>query len=306
MILEEGESALIKVSVITDEISQDFERALDVALEHNVRHVELRGLWDTNVADLTDDQVAKALDLIQERGMSVVAIAGPVFKCHLSAEQPGKRRGYLWPYGRCDHRGAPGASSSARSRWPRPSAPIWSAPLPSGGRAPTAEVYDSIEKHLREALRRTTERGLRLILENEHACFIGTADESIEILKRIDSPSFGLIWDPGNAAVLEPAARVFPGGYERIKAQVGIERILHVHLKDPVTAEPRTRFTEFGKGEIDYRGQLAALVNDGYTGAVSMETHWQGPGMSREESTRLCLDGLWRLIDEAGVRSHFQ
>ena len=297
---------MIKVSVITDEISQDFERALDVALEHNVRHVELRGLWDTNVADLTDDQVAKALDLIQERGMSVVAIAGPVFKCHLSAEHRGSGGD---TFGHTDdatieeHLGILERTFKMAEAFGTDMVrtfAFWRAG------APTAEVYDSIEKHLREALRRTTERGLRLILENEHACFIGTADESIEILKRIDSPSFGLIWDPGNAAVLEPAAGVFPGGYERIKAQVGIERILHVHLKDPVTAEPRTRFTEFGKGEIDYRGQLAALVNDGYTGAVSMETHWQGPGMSREESTRLCLDGLWRLIDEAGVRSHFQ
>jgi len=80
---------LIKVSVITDEIGQDFERALDVALEHRVRHVELRALWDTNVADLTPEQVARAKELLDQRGMRVVAIAGPVFKCHLSEQLRG-------------------------------------------------------------------------------------------------------------------------------------------------------------------------------------------------------------------------
>ena len=125
---------MITVSVITDEISQDFERALDVALEHDVRHVELRGLWDTNVADLTDDQVAKALDLIGKRGMSVVAIAGPVFKCHLSADIG---EGAATPLAMRTMRPSRSisASSSARSRWPRRLARTSSAPLPSGGRA---------------------------------------------------------------------------------------------------------------------------------------------------------------------------
>ncbi len=63
-----GEWRLIKVSVITDEIGQEFDRALDVALEHRVRHVELRALWDTNVADLTPEQVARAKELLDQRG----------------------------------------------------------------------------------------------------------------------------------------------------------------------------------------------------------------------------------------------
>lgn len=296
---------MIKVSVITDEITQDFERALEVAAEHGLRHVELRGLWDTNVADLSDDQVAKALDLLQRKGMSVVAIAGPVFKCHLN---PSHRGGGGDTFGHADDASIEEhleilertcrMAKAFGTQLVRTFA-FWRAG------APTPEIYDAIEQHVREALRRTEAHGLKLILENEHACFIGTAGESVEILKRIDSPSFGLIWDPGNAAVLEPAADVFPAGYERIKAEVGMERIMHVHLKDPITTEQGVRFTEFGKGEIDYRGQLAALARDGYQGAVSMETHWRGPAMDREASTRRCLDALWRLIDEAGVRSSY-
>src|SRR5690606_41811086 len=79
-----GEWRLIKVSVITDEIGQDFERALDVALEHRVRHVELRALWDTNVAHLTPEQVARAKELLDQRGMRLVANARPGPTCHLS------------------------------------------------------------------------------------------------------------------------------------------------------------------------------------------------------------------------------
>lgn len=297
---------MIKVSVITDEITQDFERALDIALEHNVRHVELRELWQTNVANLSDEQVARAQDLLKARGMSVVAIAGPVFKCDLSEKYRGSGgdtfghaadatiEEHLQILERTFKMAEAFGTDLVRTF------AFWRAG------APTPEVYDLIEKHLREALRRTEERGLKLVLENEHACFIATAGESVEILKRIDSPDFGLIWDPGNAAVIEPAADVYPAGYERIKAEVGLARIFHVHLKDPVTAESRTRFTEFGKGEIDYRSHLADLARDGYQGAVSMETHWTGEGITREQSTRICLDNLWRLIDEAGVREYYE
>lgn len=297
---------MIKVSVITDEIGQDFERALDVALEHRVRHVELRALWDTNVADLSHEQVERARKLLAKRGMRVVAIAGPVFKCHLSDEYRGEGGD---TFGHADDASIEEHLAILERTCEMAEAfgtdlvrtfAFWRAG------APTPQVYDAIEAHLGEALRRTEARGLKLVLENEHACFIATADESIEMLKRIDSPSFGLIWDPGNAACLEPAGDVFPAGYERIKAQAGKERIFHVHLKDPVTTSEGVHFTEFGRGEIEYRGQLAALVQDGYSGAVSMETHWQPPGMSREEATRLCLDGLWRLIDEEGLSAHFE
>lgn len=301
---------MIRVSVITDEITQDFERALDVALEHNVRHVELRELWRTNVANLSDEQVAKALDLLRARGMSVVAIAGPVFKCDLNERYRGgggDTFGHTANATIDEHlqtlERTLRMAEAFGTKLVRTFA-FWRAG------APTPAVYDLIEKHLREALRRTEERGLKLALENEHACFIGTAGESVEILKRIASPNLGLIWDPGNAAMLEPAADVYPGGYERIKAEVGLERIVHVHVKDPAVPEPgntesHSRFTEFGKGAIDYRGQLAALARDGYQGAVSMETHWTGPGMTKEQSTRICLDNLWRLIEEAGVREYY-
>jgi hypothetical protein len=33
---------------------------------------------------------------------------------------------------------------------------------------------------------------------------------------------------------------------------------------------------------------LKALVEDGYRGAVSLETHWTGPGGDKFEGSRIC------------------
>jgi hypothetical protein len=46
----------MRPAAITDEISQDFEHALGVLLEYGVRDAELRGLWGTNILDLTPEQ----------------------------------------------------------------------------------------------------------------------------------------------------------------------------------------------------------------------------------------------------------
>lgn len=299
-------TTVIKVSVISDEITQEFERALDIALAHNVRHVELRGLWGTNVAQLTDEQIERAKRALDERDMGVVAIAAPVFKVNLSDERKGnvgdtfKARAdgsvaeQLEVFDRCASVADAFGTDLVRTF------AFWR------DGAPNEDVYNEIEERLRLALERAENHGVRLALENEHACFIGTASEAIEALKRIPSPSFGLIWDPGNAACLDPIEQVFPKGYEAIKAEVGFERIFHVHVKDPAHTDEGTKFIEFGKGELDYHGQIKALVADGYQGAVSMETHWKGDGISKEESTAACLDALWRIIDECGLRDTFE
>src|SRR5947209_4991469 len=76
----------MKLSVITDEISQDFEHALDVAREYGVVGAELRGLWDVNIADLSPKQVERAKRALAERGMVVSCLATPMFKCDLETD----------------------------------------------------------------------------------------------------------------------------------------------------------------------------------------------------------------------------
>src|SRR3954447_11910420 len=75
---------MIRPAVITDEITQEFERALDVMVEYGVRDAELRGLWGTNVMDLSDEQLARAKQALEQRGMRVCSIASPIYKCKLS------------------------------------------------------------------------------------------------------------------------------------------------------------------------------------------------------------------------------
>ena len=51
---------------------------------------------------------------------------------------------------------------------------------------------------------------------------------------------------------------------------------------------------------IDYLGQFRALVQAGYSGTVSLETHWKGAG-SAEESPRQSMAGMKDQLSKAGA-----
>ena len=53
-----------KLGVITDGISKEFEHALSVMNETGLEYAELQYLWDKEVGDLNDAELAKAQSLI--------------------------------------------------------------------------------------------------------------------------------------------------------------------------------------------------------------------------------------------------
>src|SRR5580700_5807576 len=78
----------MRLSAITDEISQDFEHALDVLVEYGATGAELRGLWGVNISDLSDAQVDRAKSALKSRGLSAVCLATPFYKCDMAAANP--------------------------------------------------------------------------------------------------------------------------------------------------------------------------------------------------------------------------
>ena len=70
-----------KIAVITDEISQDFDHACQVAShDFGMQWVELRALWGKNMMDLKDDQLGDAQKILQKYDLQVTDIASPLFK----------------------------------------------------------------------------------------------------------------------------------------------------------------------------------------------------------------------------------
>ncbi len=283
------------VAVITDEFTQDFERICRTAVEMGIPALELRTIWNKNIVDMNDEEIRQVEHLAKEFGLKVVSIASPVFKCTLPDG------------GDIDHRFEQDAFHSAHTYGDQPGILARSLELANIFKAPIVRVFSfwrtvepaKITSRIIEALQGAVEKaataGVKIGLENEHACNIATASESAQVLDAIHHPNFGLVWDPANCYIAGEVP--YPDGYGRLAA----DRILHVHAKDGVLppGSDRMNWGDVGAGEVDWTGQLSAMVRDGYAGMVSLETHWGGPGGDKFKGSTICARSLQRLVAEA-------
>jgi sugar phosphate isomerase/epimerase len=282
----------MRLSVITDEISQDFERALDVMVEYRVRGAELRGLWGTNVADLSEEQIKRAKAALDARGIHAIGLSTPVYKCELETAEASihgamhlaRARGMSEQMDllrRCSAIAHAFDTHQIRvfSFWNR-------GPL-------TPEIEQRIADAFEQPIRVAEEEDVLLVLENEHACYLGTAVETARVLAAHDSPRLRACWDPGNAFMA--GEQPYPDGYETIRPYLA-----HIHVKDAARrADAETPiWTVVGEGDIDYKGHFDALRREGYLGWISLETHYVPEGGTTEEGSRACLAALRTFVTD--------
>ena len=72
---------MFKLGIITDEVSQDFEEALEFAKKHNLECVELRSAWEKNPFQYTDEDFKEIASLLKKHDMPLVCISSPFYKC---------------------------------------------------------------------------------------------------------------------------------------------------------------------------------------------------------------------------------
>ena len=70
-----------RLAVINDEITQDFEKACQIAsVDFGLRWIELRSMWNKNVTTLDAKEVEDARKILAEHKLQVTDIASPLFK----------------------------------------------------------------------------------------------------------------------------------------------------------------------------------------------------------------------------------
>lgn len=285
-----------KLSVITDEITQDFGHALEIASrEFALAHVEIRTLWNKNVINLDEKEIAEAWRLLQKYELQVTDIASPLFKTDWAGAPKSKYSPEKPQFG-ADYTFAQQGEVLERSLAAGKALgcnrircfDFWRLEDPKPFRA-------AMDEKLRETAAGVASRHFSLLLENEFACNTATGAEAARTLQAVASPNFLLNWDPGNAAYRGEIA--YPDGFEKLPR----ERIGHMHCKDVVRkAGASYEWAAMGRGIIDYGGQFRALLKMGYAGTMSLETHWRGAG-SAEESSRQSMAGMKDLLRSAGA-----
>jgi len=285
-------ASAFRISVINDEISQDFDHVCAVASQDfGMQWIELRGMWKKNIVNLDEKEVAEAKRLLDKYQLKVTDIASPLFK----VDWPGA------PKSKYSEGKSFNASFSLSQQEEVFDRAVEMAKAFGTDRVRCFDFWriddqspyrSAINEKLREAAAQAEKKGIILILENEPACNTATAAEAVKVLTAVQSKSFMLNWDPGNAAA--SGENPYPDGYNLLPK----DRIGHCHCKDTVRKGNGYEWAPMGGGMIDWAGQFEALKRDGYHFAVSLETHWSGGG-TPEQCSRKSWEGMKKLLQDA-------
>ena len=251
-----------KTSVITDEIDQDFKTACDLACEFSLDAVEIRSVYERGPFELTDDDLRRMKEILAKNGLKVSAISSPFFKCGMDDNDEIKT--HLDGLRRCMIIADELDTNLIRgfTFWAKPGGSV------SDGFDPKA-----IASMFNEAVAILEYTGKVLVLESDPSVKASNARTLSQVIEAVNSPFVRGLWDPGND-LWDPAGEIpFPDGYSFIKPCIA-----HVHLKDGIKKEGKAEGAPVGSGGVDWEGQFRALIADGYSGYVSLETHYRHTG----------------------------
>lgn len=246
-------TAAFTVSGFGDEIASDPSEQLAVLAGLGIRHLDLRGAWDRNVLEFTDQDVEALGALLQEQRATVAMIASPVGKSPITE---------------------PAAYEAERLKAALRLAAAFETPLIRvfsfyhEGIA-HADCRDDIVARLRGWAATAEQAGVTLLLENEAGLWTDTPAHCQEILSAVDSPALRFTLDAGNFVTVGAAAH--DDGYTLLRPWVH-----HLQIKDvkALDAQAGTRkVVPAGQGDAQLPALLAAAHRDGYQGYLSLEPH---------------------------------
>ena len=282
---------MMPLAAITDEFSPDLARALDAMAAAGMTGAELRvidlGGGGRNIIDLADHEIDEVRRAVESRGMQIIGIASPLLKCVLPDAPPIDPRFQQDIFG----------SSFTFEDQPRLTARAFEIARRTGASLirvfsywrtvdPPA-CFDRVVAALADLTEQAEARDVVIGIENEPACNVGTAAETVAVLEAFEHPNLQMIWDPANAIVA--GEKAFPDGYNLIPR----ERLIHVHAKDCSVQGTTPTWCAVGDGVVGWQGQFDALRRDGYAGWISLETHWKGPkGDNKMEASTICASRL--------------
>ncbi|MCY4569752.1 MAG: sugar phosphate isomerase/epimerase [Candidatus Poribacteria bacterium] len=281
---------MFKLGTITDGISRDFEYALDTMVETGLEYVELQYLWEKQIGDLTDADIERVKELIEDRDLKVSCISHhnlTALPVDTAVDAPAYR-GHIATLQRCiDVAQALGTNLVRIFSFRKEMVLFGAEPIISEG------AWTTLLNRLEEPLRIADAAGGTLVIETAISGNVTSAYLARKLIDELDAPHLKVLWDPCSSLYCTEIP--YPDGYEVIR-----EHIAHVHLKDGIVNLPAATFDfcAMRQGQMDpyYNDIVNALKRDGYDGAISLESVYTPVGGTREDGFRESLPVFMELM----------
>ncbi len=243
---------MIQLSGFADEIGPDLDLQIQTLASEDMKFLELRGIWDKNVLDLTDAERANAKGKLDEAGIGVSAIGSPIGKVRI--DEP-------WE----DHVERFKVALDAAEYFGAPYIRLFSYYPPEGEKI--ADHRDEVVRRLREQVETAEGRPAQLLHENEKGIYGSGIEGCRDLAENV--PGLGLIFDPANFVQdgVDPA-QAWP---------VLRDHVVYFHIKDALKGSGKV--TPAGEGDGSVKEILRdALCARGYDGFLSLEPHLKVAG----------------------------
>lgn len=286
---------MAKLGVITSNISQDLEYALAATRDLGFKYAELQYLWDKEVGDLDDAEVARAQDLISHYKVEVCCISRHIFaglplgQTEVGGEVHNRQ---MMSLRRCIDMAKVLNCNLVRIMSFRKEMILFG----SGGSEiwnVTTGAWDKLKLLLAPAVEFAEDEGITLVIETGNNGMINSGYLAKKLIDELGSKRLRILWDPANSLYSnEPA---YPDGYEAVRGYLS-----HIHLKDCRVDIPKATVDQcrFGEGQMArYFEDIArALTRDNYQGVVALEGVYRPEGKTFEDGFRASVGEFRRIF----------
>jgi L-ribulose-5-phosphate 3-epimerase len=288
---------MFEIGTITDQADMDFEEALKFIKGLGMEYVELHALWNKNIEELNDDEVSEAKRLVKKYGLRVSLISSTLFlQCHLFESD--RKFGPIDDYfitiaGDYEfHMKALKRCIMLCDIFDTDKIRIFGF-IKEDPSIDEDTAVEKVKESLIEPLEMVERAELTLVLENCPHTYLQFGSLTKRVIDEIGSKRFRALWDPANA--MRSGGKPYPEDYRQIR-----QYIAHVHAKD-VSLDGKPHMVPLGEGNIDYRGILKSLTEDGFSGVVSLEPEYVDKNGGRPEGLRKSYDGIKRILKDIGI-----
>lgn len=265
---------MIRLSAFADEISPDLDEQIAVLSSENIHFMELRGAWNTNVLDFSDQQLKSIKEKLDAHGIGVSSIGSPIGKVAIDS-----------PFD--EHLRRLERAIEVAHVMQTPFIRMFSFYPPKGSDAANPAAYrDEVLKRLHEMIARARAADVVLLHENEKDIYGDTIARCVDLFQNCGDKAFRSILDPAN--YIQCGQTPYPNAYEATRPWLD-----YVHVKD---ADAEGKVTPAGDGAARWPELLQRLRADGYDGFLSLEPHlanasqykgFSGPDLFRRASQAL-------------------
>ena len=245
------------ITCFTDEISRDFETAVDVLVNKNVCEFDLRNMRTGRVPYISIEEEKELDKILINGGHKINTMSPAVGKLYIN-DPDLKYRTISHLYDSVAFAKRHNIKNIIVFSFKKLNKYYTEEKMPTYG-------WDILDEIIDIGIR----CNVNILIENHSSCFVSTTDTILQLknMKRFEG-NISLNWDPNNSYQITQTE--YAGEYNEL-----FDIVKNIHLKDTIYENNKEIRVPLGEGKVGWNKIFDDLRHLGYKGKYTIETHYK-------------------------------